>query len=142
MTQHYRDAQRPWAITFLALIVFKITGMQWMKCIMAIQHWETLKEVPTLVSPLYLVVKGGVWGILGLPLTLGLWKGKAWTRPGAKVVSVVFILNAWIDRLWIATPNFLKTRWLFDLGLSILGLIFLFVALHLPASKIFFEKDR
>ena len=132
--------ERPWLIIILAIVVLFVAAIHWTKFIMAIQQWDAIESAPTLVSPLYLALIGLGWGIACLPLVWGLWKGKPWAWLGMQIVGVFYALATWADLLWIADPDFVQTRWPFSLGLSLLGLGFLFVAVYHPASRHFFNK--
>jgi len=131
--------KRPWPVTLLALLVLFIAGVHWMKFVIAIQQWDTLKRALTQVSPLYLALTGLGWGVVSLPFVWGLWTGRPWAWLGIQIAGTLYVLAAWADLLWVAAPDLAPTRWPFTLGLSILGLSFLFAAVHCSACKRFFK---
>ena len=133
--------KRPWPVTLLALLVLFIAVIHWTKFVIAIQQWDTLKSALTLVSPLYLALTGLGWGLVSIPFGWGLWAGKPWAWLGIQIAGALYTLAAWIDLLWVAAPDLAPTRWLFTLGLSILGLSFLFATVHCSASKRFLKAS-
>lgn len=111
-----------------------------MKFILAIQQWETLENAPLLVSPRYLALMGLGWGVLSLAHVWGLWRGKLWAWYGIQVSGALYYLAVWTDLLWAAPPDLARTRWPFTLGVSLLGLIYLFATVHYPPSRRFFKN--
>ncbi len=134
------NQKRSWPITLLALIVLFVGVVHWMKFFLAIQQWDTLENAPLLISPLYLALAGLGWGLVSVPLVWGLWTGKLWAWYGIQIAGAFYYLATWVDLAWIAAPDLACTRWPFTLGVSILGLIYLFGTVHYPANRRFFER--
>ena len=130
--------KRPWAVIILALITLLFSVGHGMKFALTIQQWDTLENVPLLVSPRYLALVGLGWGIVTLSLSWGLWMGKLWAWYGIQLSAALYYLLTWVDLAWIAAPDFAQTRWPVTLGISILGLICLFSTVYYPTNRRFF----
>jgi hypothetical protein len=112
---------RPFSVILLALLALFFSALNLARAIQTVQYWNILKAM-ALVSPIYLLVSGLIWGVIGLGLSLGLWKG--WRNAARSLLPFVlaYSLYAWIDRL--ALPGYAgrNQNWLFMLVINLLVL--------------------
>ena len=132
--------RRPWYLTWLTVLVLFFALLNLLRMLAALRQWSYLKELPLSVAPLYLALSGAFWFAAGLPLAIGLWFGRRWARTAAWIAGLMYLLYYWVDRVWLAQPQTLATRWPFALMLSIGLLIFLFVTLWVPRGKAYFRR--
>ncbi|MGB2962718.1 MAG: hypothetical protein WBB69_01895 [Anaerolineales bacterium] len=133
--------KRPWTITGLCVLVILISLYHFFGFIQVLLNQQILETLPLNVSPLYLAGNGLVWGVVGLILVWGLWKGYYWAWKAGLVLPLCFAVLFWIDLIWLAEPDRLQSRWLINLELTILGLSSVFISLALPSSRIFFSRN-
>lgn len=131
--------KRPFSVTILALGVLIISGLHLLQLAQAIQQWNFLKELPLSVPPSYLVATGLVFGAGGLPISLGLWVGKPWVVRWTQIYVGSVLLQRWVDQIFLSANRTVLVDWPFDLGLTIILLIYMFGTLAVPASEAFFS---
>lgn len=132
--------KRPWHVEYLAALVLGFALLNLLRAIEAGRNWQLLDYLPISVPPLYLLLSGAIWALIGLLLAVGLWFGfrPAWL--GAQVVFLFYAGYYWLDRLWLAEPPALAIRWPFLVVLTILLLVLAFGSLWLPGGRAFFRK--
>jgi len=91
---------RPWSVTLLALVVLSIATLNLVRCWQAFAQWSFLSEILP-ISPLYLALSGLFWGIMGLPLFWGMWKGIQWAHRIAQYAALAYSVYYWVDRLLV-----------------------------------------
>jgi hypothetical protein len=128
---------RPLSVTILALGVLTIAGFNLIRFYQAIQLWDFLSEFPTVSTP-YLAASGLVWGLAGLALAWGLWRGYALARRFTLIFAVAYTLYYWIDRLWVGQPG-LSANLPFTAGLNIILLLVTSWILNRPRARTFLE---
>jgi len=146
MTEHQihpRPTQnnRPALITLLSILFALVSLFSLLKFSQALLQWSSLKNLPLSISPAYLAIDGLVWWATGLILSLALWRGKSWSRPAVMILSMVYSLEFWVDKIWIAEPEGLAQRWPINLILTIMGLCMILLILSLKSSRGFLQKN-
>jgi hypothetical protein len=116
---------RPLSVTLLIVLVLIFTGLNLLRLILTIQSWKFLASL-LLVSPWYLALTGLVWFLLGCALIWGLWLGRAWAPVATKLISGIYVLYYWIDRLFAAHQAGLDAGWPFTLGVCLVILVWIF----------------
>jgi len=139
---HPRSTQnnRPALITLLSILFALGSLFNLLKFSQALLQWNSLIKLPLSISPAYLAIDGLVWWITGLILSLALWRGKGWSRPAVIILSVVYSLKFWVDRIWIAEPEGLTQRWPINLLFTIIGLSMLLVILYRKSTRDYFRE--
>ena len=133
--------KRPRQITILGWFFFLVSIFHFLKFIQVIWNIDLLRSLPVAVSPLYLAADGLVWGLAGLVLSRGMWKGKRWSRPAAMLLSFLYSLVFWADKIWIAEPEGLAQRWPVNLILTIIGFGMISLILSRKSSHDYFRKN-
>ena len=88
----------------------------------------------------YLAIAGLIWGLLGALLVWGLFLGRSWAPRLMQVSASAYAVAYWLDRLLIAEPNAIASRWPFALGLTILLLGFTYWVLSRPKVRSFYQN--
>jgi hypothetical protein len=127
---------RPMSVTILVLGVLTIAGFNLIRFYQAIRLWDFLSEFPT-VSPLYLAASGLIWGIAGVTLANGLWRGYPPARRFTLIFIAAYTLYYWIDRLLVSKPE-LSANLPFFAGLNFILWVATVWILTRPRVRAFF----
>ena len=136
-----KEQRRPTGIKVLSILLFLISLFYLLKLSQVLLHWSRLEKLPLTISPFYLAVDSLVWCVSAITLAWGLWVGRSWARPTTLIMSILFSLVFWADRIWIAEPEGLAQRWPINLILTIMGLGMILLILSLKSSRGFLQKN-
>lgn len=139
---HKSKKKRPWLVAALCVILLLTSLVHILKMSQALAHWDVLQSLPLSVSPLYLALHGFLWGAVGLAAVYVLWQGYPWARIITLILALLYSLWFWIDSVWIKAPEVFRTRWSFNLVMTLSGLGFVAAALYLPKSRAYFEEKK
>jgi hypothetical protein len=136
--------RRPFSVTLLALGVLSIAGLSLVRFITALRQWDFLAALPG-VSPLYLTVTGLIWTAVWLPLAVGLWFGKAWSRTATLFASGIYAVYWWADRVFAANVSLSYdsgSAWQFPSAATVILLALVFWTLTRAKAKAFFRSSE
>jgi hypothetical protein len=128
-----RQVARPLSVTLLIVVVLIFTGLNLLRLILTIQSWIFLAGLLP-VSPWYLALTGLVWTILGCALIWGLWLRLAWAPNASRLLSGIYMLYYWVDRLFVANRSGLEASWPFTLVVCLM--LFLWILWLFTRRKI------
>lgn len=141
--------RRPFNVTLLALGVIIISALNLARFGLSLRYWTYLDEL-TSVSPWYLALSGLVWGLAGLPVAWGLWRGKAWSPGLTRAVALTYATYYWLDQVFLqdhplynaegGARLLLPGNWAFAAGLTALLLAFTVWSLNRQAAQIYFGE--
>lgn len=137
MTGMDKSSRRPTIVTLLALLVLTIGGINLIRVAQALLQWSFLEELLP-ISPAYFALTGIIWGLLGLVLVWGLWRGESWAPKLLRVTSLIYIIYIWVDRLLVRNPSSRSTNQLLVALLSVLLVIIIFLILSRKNVKAYF----
>ncbi len=138
-----KNGKRPFSVTLLALAVLIFAVVHLIRLVGAIRQWDFLQGWQG-VSALYLALSGLGWALVGLPLAWGLWRGRPWAPPAARIAFPAYLLYAWIDRIFIANPEITldaTASWPFMVGASLISLLLVYWSLSRSKARTFFRRD-
>src|SRR4030042_2874061 len=75
----HRRPRRPAGVTMLAWLLLLATGWSLARFVQSLVQWDVLSELLPF-SPYYPAISGAVWGIGGVALSWGMWRGLPWVR--------------------------------------------------------------
>jgi hypothetical protein len=142
MDEHIDSSQlsnhvsRPFSVTMLAIGVLTLAGLNLIRAVAAFQQREMLTDLLP-VSPVYLMVSGLVWGVVGLVLAFWLWSGRPIAVGGTLAAALAYSLYYWIDRSLLA-GNPLAANWLFALLVNLSLLVVVCLILFRRKARTFF----
>ncbi|MFO8036048.1 MAG: hypothetical protein R6U57_05430 [Anaerolineales bacterium] len=140
---HLKDEKkRPWPVTALCAILLCTSLVHILKMSQALIHWDLLQTLPLSASPLYLALHGFLWGTVGAAVTFMLWKGLPWARRITLILALLYSLWFWVDAAWVKAPEVFRTRWPFNLAVTLAGLSLVTAAVYLPSSRAYFQEMR
>ena len=140
-TKPNQEQGRPSGITVLSFLYFLISFFYLLKLSQVLLQWSSLENLPLTISPFYLAGDSLVWSISGIILAWGLWTGKKWSRPAVMILSFLYSLSFWADRIWIAESEGLAQRWPVNLALTIIGFGMISLILSRRSSQDYFRKN-
>ncbi|MGD2156907.1 MAG: hypothetical protein PVG14_19570 [Anaerolineales bacterium] len=143
MSSSFRSS-RPFSVTLLAVLVLILTTLYWLRLVETLRLWAFLSRAPislTLLHRIYLAVTGALWGLVGLPLTWGLWRGRTWAPRSLSLIAILYSAYYWLDRLFLAVPKIWRPRWPFAVAATVILLVLTFWTLSRPGARAFFSKD-
>jgi hypothetical protein len=134
--------KRPWLVLLILLFVIGFAVINLLRALNGVRLWGFLSELPLAVSPLYLVLTGGLWSVLLLRLAWWVWQGDPRTPAMVKTVSVVYVLYYWAERIFLMTSPLRFTSWPFLVVVSA-GLAFSFFEIfRYDSVKSFFGGEH
>lgn len=131
----------PWLLAAFLVALLTFTGWHFYRSIQALLDFQTLSSLGLVVSPLYLAGNGLVWGAAGAFLSWVIWKRKPWSPTAGTLLSFLYMIYFWADRMLFAQPDVLIRRWPVNLVLTILGLGGALITLNHSSSRRYFQKN-
>jgi hypothetical protein len=134
--------RRPFSVTLIILGVLTITVVNLIRLVQAIQLWGFLSLLPG-VSPFYMAASGLFWALVGLLLTVNLWRGLRNIYSLLPPAVLLYILYTWLDSSLVGGQLDLASNsitWPFKAGLSLLVLVFLGWTLTRTKVKKYFGR--
>ena len=133
------------SVTFLALMVFIGAILNLLRLGLALRNWAYLSELLSSVEipsifPAYLAVSGLVWGLVGLLLAWGIWKGESWAPRFLFAVLLVYSAYYWIDRLFLSGYPQRISNWPFALSVNLLILLWSVWVMTRQRTRYFFGE--
>ena len=137
----FSRSRRPLSVTLLALLVFSVAILNFLRLVITAQKWAFLAGLLPM-SPLYLVLSGLLWCLAGILLAWGLWRGKPW-GPKLTLISIVaYTLHYWLDRLFMPGYPQRNTGGYFLIGVNLLIVFLSLWALSRPRARYFFGEKH
>jgi len=135
--------KRPFAVTCLVALVLTITATQFLRAWVAFTDFAFYREQLGTILPVFFMLSGLSWGVMGVWLANGLWRGRDWSPRAVRWGLVFYTAFVWLDRLFLQASGPQTVNWPFQLVGTILLLIAVFAALALPQTQLFFgESDE
>ena len=131
---------QPFGVTLLAMLVLSLSALNLVRFGSALFQWNILEEFAPRPGPLYILLTGLLWTLIGFPLFLGLWRGMAWARRATIPAVAFYAIFYWFDRLYFQNreaPN----NWIFALIATIVWLIFATIVVTHPNIRMFFSVE-
>lgn len=133
--------QRPAGITILAVLFAGISLFHLLRFVQSLLAWDELSHLSLAVSPAYLAGDGLAWFLAGLILSAAVWRGRDWAWSASQILSGIYLLYGWVNKLWIAVPGSLGRTWPISLILSLLGIGLVLVIMRRKTSRRYFGKS-
>jgi len=137
----YYPVSRPISVTLLVVLVLTIGVLNLLRVVQTVKQWEFLGELLA-VSPIYFVISGLVWGLLGLVLAWGLFFGGGWAPRLLRVTSLINMIYIWMDRLVLRDPSSRYPGSIFFAVLSIVIVVIIFWILSRKNVRAYFGETH
>jgi predicted permease len=122
--------------TFLIILILCLAAWNGLRMSEAIFFWNSLEEYGA--HPLYILMSGVTWLLIGLILGWSLWKGKNRGRIITLSIAVSYSTWYWLDRIVLQKPH---ANWLFSLIVNIALLLIIFFIMFSQKMRYYFKKD-
>jgi hypothetical protein len=133
--------RRPNGVTLFALLVLTFAVLSLLRLVQAVQKWDLL-TVFLPISPVYLLLGGLLWAVVGFPLAWGLFRGWRLAYYLSPMVLLGYTLYLWADRLLLSGYSERQENWPFVAALNILILAWSFWVLTRPKAKAYFGEKH
>jgi hypothetical protein len=133
--------RRPIWVTFIVLGVLSLAVFNLARAIQSVLSWTYLLEALS-VSPLYLLLSGGLWALVGFPLAWGLWRGRPNAPAMARRTALAYTAYVWLDRLLLSFSSYRNNSAPFWAALNLLILAFGFGVLALRPVRRFYGETH
>lgn len=130
MDQKNRKHRRSLAYWTLLAGFFLVTAAGTARMIASISNWYWLNFAGVQPGPLYLVITGGVWALIGLEALIWLWFRLPRNRVVATGLALLLAATYWLDRLLVRNPETGLQNTGFVIGLTLLGMMFVVAVLR------------
>jgi hypothetical protein len=111
--------RRPSGVTHLAWLLLLVAGWNLARFGQSLVQWSVLSELLPF-SPYYPAISGAVWGVSGLVLSWGIWRGLPWVRRLYWLYLGAYTLYFWIDRIVLAGYPGRNQNWPFLASVNLL----------------------
>jgi hypothetical protein len=125
-------------VSLLSLFYLGLAAWNGLRLVQGIVFCPTLQEYIARPGPIYVVISGGIWLLIGSVIFWGLRHVKIWAWFAAIVTTAGYIGWYWIDRLALQKPH---ANWPFALGTTLILIVFSFSILLSPKTRQSFLKD-
>lgn len=137
--------RRLFSVTLIAWMVFIITIINFLRLGLTLYNWEFLTELLSPAAtyplfPIYMAVSGLVWGVVGLPLIWGIWRGKMWAPRLLLATLLFYSIYYWLDRAFLPGYPQRNSNWPFAMGINLLILIWILWVMTRQKVKDFFGE--
>jgi len=132
--------KRPLSVTFLALAVLTLTGWHGLRLILLWKNAQWLSGW-TLSTPLKLLeIFSLLWGVVGLLLVIGLWRGKVWLPKAILIATLAYIGFIWMDHWILSQTMFGRANLPFLAVCTVLGVWFIWWTIFRSGGRNYFGE--
>lgn len=110
------------------LAIISIGG--WLRLTTALRLTPWLQQFQSTPGVPYLVISGAVVCLLACVTAVAAWRCERWAQRIVRIFAVIYVAWYWINRLVFNQSPITQTNWLFALGMTILGLVYVFSVSH------------
>lgn len=134
--------KRPFLAWFLMLesLLFSIIG--WLRFQQALVYWDWFQPPFLSVSPLYLVISGVLWGVVGLTAVLMLWFRWHPAQLFAHLAVGFYVLWYWTDRMLLTASSDAQANLVFSIMVTLCLLLLSLAALYFLDKRDYFLKHH
>lgn len=133
--------KRSFLVTLLVWTVLILTIYNAVRLGTALAQWDLILKRMPVPGPFYIAITGLFWTLVLVGVSLNIWFAWKWVRPTTAVVLLLYSAYYWLDRLLFQSAQ-PRENWLFSLVLTILFWLFSALALFMPGSRKYFNKQR
>ncbi len=130
---------RPRSVTTFVLLVLLIAVLHLTRLGQSLEKWQLLQTVLPF-NPIYLALHGLIWGAGGLGLAWGWWNASPWAPGAARWMAIIFSLNIWFERIFLAGSPDRNINWPFIALLNAAILLWLFWQIRSKALRTYFGE--
>jgi hypothetical protein len=130
--------KRPWLVLLQFAITLVFTAGALLRVWNGVQLWGFLGELPMAVSPLFLVVTGAVWSIIGGWGLVWEWFGHRLAPTAICVTALAYTAFFWAEQFFVMISPLRRVSWPFLALFTLIALLLLFLSFRHPQVKNFY----
>jgi hypothetical protein len=127
-----KKPKRPFSVTVLGFGVLISVLLQLTRMVSGIIQSQLITRLPLSISPVYFIITGLVWAVVGLINIYSTWLGKSWAAGVVWWSTVGYSLYYWLDELLVKQSPLRTTNWPFLITLNLLILVITYGFFRLP----------
>jgi hypothetical protein len=135
-----KECKRPRSITILSEVIFLFSCLYLTRLVMTISQWDFLSHTLLKPSPIYLVISGLVFGMIGFPLAVSIWRGSSTAWRTVRLVIPIYFGYYWLERIILSSLTLWSSNWLFIFGVTVIVLLWTFWTISRPDTKAYFRE--
>jgi len=97
--------KRPFGVTLLLWLVLSLSAWGVVRLLATLRWWDVLNEFGARLSPLYLLITGAGWVLVGAVLLWGIFLGKTWMRLAMPLSIFLWLAEYWVERVFFESPR-------------------------------------
>jgi hypothetical protein len=133
--------KRPRFITLAAVIFLLFSTFGWLRFQQAVVGSAWLNTLNIFPPPPYFALTGALWGLVGLLTAIALFTGWRSAPRITLIAAGFFVLSYWLDYLLFNQSPAAFQSLIFEITISLLGLLFAAFLPRLPGSRRFFNES-
>ena len=130
--------KRPWLVLLLFIFSLVFTVSAAARVWNGVQFYWFLDDLSMSVSPLYLVITGVVWSILGAATAIMVWWGNSLAKRVLISGTLLYSVFFWFEQLFLMSNPLRKTNWLFLVILTLIVFLVEVLSFQHPRVRKFF----
>ncbi len=132
-----KSSRRPRIVTWLALGVLIVSAGYLTRFVVGLR----LPELPLTVPAWYVPVNGAVWGLSGLAVAYGLFRGRTWAPALLRLGGLAFLLWYWADRLLLVRTDYAVRTRPFSVFVTFLAVVAIAWVLRQSSVQAYFREN-
>jgi len=132
-------AKRTFEVYVLLGILLVTSWLGGLRAVQGIRYWQLLNG--SLPGPLYVVFTGVVYGFSALASAVGIFWRKPWGAWLARLLAIGLGTGYWLDWLGFTRSAARRGSWPFELGVTLILVLFTLATLASPAQKRYFQEN-
>ena len=129
--------RRPIEVKILVVTLLCVSCWYGIRLFQAFSLWQFITIYKFVVSPLYLIISGGTWFLIGFFLAYFFWQGRPWAWGATSGAMLGYTAWSVIDNIFIQNR---KTNLNFMVVFSLIGLLLVSALLLSPNVRSFFHE--
>ena len=130
--------RRSVSVTLLSIFNLVVSSWNGLRLVQGIIFWSVMQSYKARLGPIYIIISGGIWLVIGLVISWGLWERKSWAWFATIASTLIYGIWYWFDRLILQKPH---DNWSFALTITLVFIVFSFSVLLSPKTRQSFLKD-
>ena len=137
-----KGKKRPTTLKLLCAFVLLFVILNIIRIGGALDQWQVLMAMGPAVLPLYQVISGTIWAVMGLAAIIGLWIRRQWSFWLTCISGMLFTIWYWLERILLAGSPDANSNLLFSAILTCVILIIFYSMVFLVKEDVFEGRIR
>ncbi len=134
--------KRPLFVTLLAIAVFSLSAASFASLVVGLARWQIFVDLGLSLPLWLLMASGGVWGLVWLVVTWGLWRLLSWARRTTIICLIVYQVMMIGQQVLFMRGDYERDRLPFVISITILVIALVIAGLMRPRVRQAFEDSN